>query len=473
MSINPEKLKQFVESEFTNNALPSFKTFLTIENCTPAYDPDWDKNGLLKSAASHLKAYALKSSGVQGLNAILSSDEGKTPFLLVTVDSTSGDGKSILLYGHFDKQPPNSGWSQGLGPYLPVEKDGYLYGRGSADDGYAFYAMLTIIKALQNFNIPHPKFVIILEGSEESGSIDLPIYIEEYQQFIGQPDLILALDSGIIDYNRIWLTSSLRGVVSCDLTVKTLTKGVHSGKGSGIAPESFMIIRKLLSKLEDYNDQSRMKDFEVEIPDSEKTKISKAVEVMGDDWCSKIPILPGMKLLGDTPTDRLINWTWKPALTVAGARGIPNVKDAGNVLRPYTTLYLSIRTPPTFDGILNGKKILEDITNQTPFNSTVLIENYEAFNGSLIKEPSDNLKSQIDNLAKNYISGGMAQIPVGISIPFTTIFSQYFPKSQILVTGCAGVDSNAHGPNERLNLSYTKNFICSFVHIFSVYKSYL
>lgn len=476
-SIDPTKLKDYVETEFTNTMLPKLKELIQIPCISPAYDPDWEKSGQLYKAASTIKSFA-KDQNIAGLDAILNSEEGKSPLLFITVDATASDSKTVLFYGHYDKQPAGEGWAEGLDPFTPVEKDGYLYGRGSADDCWSIFGVLLMIKALKNFNIPHPKFVIICEGAEESSSVDLPYYIEQYSDLIGDVNLIVALDSGAPEYSRIWLTTALRGVVAFDLNVTTLTKGIHSGKGSGIAPESFMIMRQLLSRIENYNDAYvQLKDFEVEIPDSVKSNAEKTVGLLGEDFMKTLPLLDGVNPLGNVKkftSDLYLNNTWKPSLAITGIKGIPSMKEAGNVLRPYTTAKVSIRTPPTFPSVKNSKKIILDtLTKNPPFNSTVQVDNFDVSDGVQIKELSESFIYSINTASKYYLSGVSANIFIGASIPFIYIFANYFPDTPFIVTGAAGFDSNAHGPNERLNLDYTKRFICTFSHILSEYQKFL
>ena len=155
-----------------------------------------------------------------------------------------------MLYAHIDKQPPMGVWMEGLGPYDPAVKEGKLYGRGAVDDGYGFYCAITSIKAIQAQGLPCPRIVMLFEGCEESGSRDLPYYMDKLAARVGTPDLICCLDSGCDNYNRIWLTTSLRGNIAFTLSAQTMVDGMHSGVASGIAPSSFRIMRQLLSRLE-------------------------------------------------------------------------------------------------------------------------------------------------------------------------------------------------------------------------------
>jgi hypothetical protein len=157
----------------------------------------------------------------------------------------------VLLYGHLDKQPEMVGWHEGYGPWSPRYEDGKLYGRGGADDGYAVYASLAALKALDAQGLPHARCVGVIETCEESGSYDLPAYLELLAPRMGDVDFVDRPRLGRGDYERLWLTTSLRGLVGGTLSVEVLTEGVHSGDASGVVPSSFRIARKLLDRVED------------------------------------------------------------------------------------------------------------------------------------------------------------------------------------------------------------------------------
>ena len=161
---------------------------------------------------------------------------GRTPLIFIEVPGDSDD--TVLLYGHLDKQPEMKGWAEGMGPWIPVRKGDKLYGRGGADDGYAMYACLSALQALAEQKVPRARCVIMIEACEESGSYDLPFYVDHLMDRIGKPSLVVCLDSGCGDYDQLWLTTSLRGIAGGTLTVRVLTEGVHSGDASGIVPSS-------------------------------------------------------------------------------------------------------------------------------------------------------------------------------------------------------------------------------------------
>ena len=270
---------------------------------------------------------------------------------------------------------------------------------------------------------------------------------------IGTPDLIICMDSGIGDYTRLWLTNSLRGICNFDLTIKSLTKGIHSGKGSGIAPETFMILRALLAKIEDSNN-GVLKSFVKEIPEYYLNAAKVAGELIGKP---NIPLLPGVKYMDDDPTNLLLNNFWRPSLAIVGATGFPPMPIAGNVLRPFTTVRISIRTPPNFDCNVGGEIIDNCFLKDIPFNAKVEIKNKVLANGVLCPLPSDKLKETLSKVSKAFFSNDYAEVGVGGSIPFINILATKFPNSLFVITGCVNNDSNIHGPNENLKLDYIKH----------------
>ena len=238
--MDTNKIRRFVEHTWTDSIIPALNEYITIPNQSPAYDAHWHHNGYMDQAVE-LIANWIRTQEVPGLALDVVRLEGRTPLLLVEVPGDSAE--TVLLYGHLDKQPPMEGWNEGLGPWKPLSRNGKLYGRGGADDGYAAFASLTAIKALKLQGLSCARCVIIIEACEESGSFDLPYYIEALKDRIGTPSLVVCLDSGCGNYDQLWITSSLRGLVTGTLTVSTLTEGVHSGAASGIVPSTFRILR--------------------------------------------------------------------------------------------------------------------------------------------------------------------------------------------------------------------------------------
>src|SRR5205807_1503659 len=160
------------------------------------------------------------------------------------------------------------GWEPGLGPWTPVLRDGRLYGRGGADDGYAVFSAVTAIKALRDAGVPHSRIVVLIECCEESGSPDLPAYIDLLADQIGTPRLDEAKRTSAILGHEVW---------------------------------------------------------------------------------SKFPFVDGARPMSDDPLELLLNRTWRPALSYTGQAGFPDLVQGGNVLRPSTSIKLSLRIPPSLD----------------------------------------------------------------------------------------------------------------------------
>ena len=268
--MDPKKTFAYVDGVWEESILPALKDYITIPNQSPVFDKEWASNGLLDQAVQ-LAANWVKAREVPGLEMEIVRLKGRTPLLYIEVPGQVDD--TVLLYGHLDKQPPMEPWAEGLAPYSPVVREGKLYVRGGADDGYAVFGSITAIQALKQQNIPHGRCVILIEACEESGSPDLPYYIDHLAERIGTPNLVVCLDSGVGNYEQLWVTTSLRGLVTGNLGVSVLTEGVHSGDASGIVPSSFRVVRQLLSRLEDQDTGKILpSELYVEIPNERLTQ---------------------------------------------------------------------------------------------------------------------------------------------------------------------------------------------------------
>src|SRR5215813_2320221 len=332
--MDTNKISRFVEHAWSDSIVPSLKEYLTIPNQSPAYDPQWATNGYMDQA-TELIANWIRAQQIPGLTLDIVRLEGRTPLIFIEIPGDSAE--TVLLYGHLDKQPPMDGWNEGLGPWKPVIKDGRLYGRGGADDGYAAFASLTAIKALKLQGVPCARFVIVIEACEESGSGDLPYYIDAWKERIGSPSLVICLDSGCGSYDQLWVTSSLRGLATGTLTVSILTEGVHSGAASGIVPSTFRVLRQLLSRLEDEKTGAVLpREFYVEIPEERLRQVAATAQALGAAAYSEYPFQKGTAPVAQDVSQALVNRTWRPQLEITGAAGLPPVDKSGNVLRPVT-----------------------------------------------------------------------------------------------------------------------------------------
>ncbi|WP_376696828.1 M20 family metallopeptidase [Wenzhouxiangella sp. EGI_FJ10305] len=426
--------------------------YVRIPAKSPHFDPDWEKNGYIDEAVEHIARWC-REQPIEGLQVEVVRLEGRTPLIFMEVPGTVDD--TVLLYGHLDKQPEMTGWSDGLGPWKPVISDGKLYGRGGADDGYAPYASLAAIRALQEQDKPHARFVLVIEGCEESGSYDLPAYIEHLSDRIGSPSLVVCLDSGAGNYEQLWITTSLRGMAAGTLHVDILSEGVHSGMASGIVPSSFRIARQLLSRVEDEDTGRILPDeLAVDIPQQRREQLAAVAEELGEGVSSAFPWVEGAGPMGDSPLDRLLNRNWGSALSVTGQGGLPELGSAGNVLRPGTSLKLSMRLPPTLDGEEATERLKRILEADPPYGAKVRFEPEAGATGWNAPEVTPWLDDACQNASQAIYGKPAMYMGEGGTIPFMAMLGETFPAAQFLITGVLGPKSNAHGPNEFLHLSY-------------------
>lgn len=433
-----------------NGFLPTLMDYVKIPNCSPAFSAHYCPDDTW--SAAHLLIRWARSQQIPGLSTEVLHVSGRTPLIFAEIPGTGLSG-TVLLYGHFDKQPPMLPWREFLHPYTPVYEDDKLYGRGVADDGYAIFASLTAIRVLAQQNIPYARCIVMIEASEESGSPDLPAYFELLAKRIGTPDLVICLDSGCGDYERLWLTTSLRGLVTGDLRVQILTEGVHSGDVSGIVPSSFRILRQLLDRIED----SRTGVILVNGLHAKAVPsiIQQAVDssaIIGEHLFKRLPWVAGGYPITSALEDLALNRTWRPALSITGVGGIPPLDSAGNVLRPYTTVKLSMRLPPNVNPEHATKKLKEVLESDPPYGAHISFTPEKSSGGWNAPPLAGWLEHSIHNASLEYFGNSMAAIGEGGTIPFMGMLGEQFPQAQFLVTGVLGPQSNAHGPNEFLHI---------------------
>jgi acetylornithine deacetylase/succinyl-diaminopimelate desuccinylase-like protein len=394
----------------------------------------------------------------------------RTPLLYFDVPG-KGD-RSVLLYGHLDKQPEMSGWRDGYGPWDPLFEDGKLYGRGSADDGYAAFAALSAIGALQAQGIAHSRCVGMIETCEESGSYDLPAYLEALAPRMGRVDFVIGLDSGCGDYERMWDTTSLRGLVGGRLTVEVLTEGVHSGDASGVVPSSFRIARKLLDRIEDAaTGRVLPPEFQAPIPPERGEQARRAAEVLGDTVIRKFPFAGSTQPMVADPIEAVLNRTWRPALSIIGADGLPPSADAGNVLRPQTSLTLSLRLPPTVDGALAVRTLKHLLEADPPHGAIVRFDDEERATGWNAPPGASWLERAVNDASLQFYGKPSAAMGEGGTIPFMAMLGKHFPDAQFLITGVLGPHSNAHGPNEFLHVPYAKKLTACVASVIAAHAA--
>ena len=392
----------------------------------------------------------------------------RTPVIVAEVPGAAPG--TVLLYGHLDKQPPMAGWAEGLGPWTPVVRDGRLYGRGCADDGYAAFAAVTALAALRAQGVPHARCVILIEASEESGSPDLPHYVEALAARLGTPDLVVCLDSGCGDWDHLWMTTSLRGLVTATLSVSTLTEGVHSGAASGVVPSSFRVLRRLLDRLEDA-DTGRIlpRELSVEIPPARIAQTRTTAEVLGETVNAEFPFRAGVAPVTSDPAELLLNRAWRPQLEITGAAGLPPLERAGNVLRPATTVQLSLRLPPTADPAAATETLRRLLTTDPPYGAAVRFEAAQGSRGWDAPPIASWLESAVDAASRAFFGRSACAMGEGGTIPFMAMLGARFPDAQFLITGVLGPRSNAHGPNEFLDLATARRLTGCVAHVLAAH----
>jgi acetylornithine deacetylase/succinyl-diaminopimelate desuccinylase-like protein len=449
--------RKTVTQAWEGTVLSSLSELVAIPAVSQAFDPDWARHGELDRAIDHVRNWAL-SRGIPEVTAEIVVSEGASPCLLIDVPaSTPGAGltNTVLLYGHLDKQPPVGGWAEGLGPWTPVVREGKLYGRGAADDGYAPYAALTAIEAVRAAGGTHARCVVLLETGEESGSPDLPAYLEQLRSRLGAVSLVVCLDSGANDYERLWLTTSLRGLAQVHVTAKVLEGGQHSGIASGVVPSSFRVLRELLDRLEDAKTgELRLPELHVEISEELLAEIRSGVQA-APGALKHFPFTPGVRTVSDDDLELTLNNTWRPTLSITGAAGLPEPDSAGNVLRPFTTLVLSFRLPPTADSAKALAAIRRALTTEVPYGAQIELGHVEAADGWQAPPLAQWLTSALDEASATAFGGApWRTLGLGGSIPFMGLLQEMYPSAQFIATGVLGLDSNAHVPDESINLAY-------------------
>ena len=452
--LNTKAAESLVDRIWEREVVPTITEYIAIPNKSPHFDPAWQTNGHMKKAVKLIEGWC-RARKLPGLTIEVVELKGRTPVIFMELPGTGDD--TVLLYGHLDKQPEMSGWRKGLGPWQPVLEGDRLYGRGGADDGYATFASLTALEVLADQGVPHARCVVLIEACEESGSYDLPFYIDHLEKRIGRPSLVVCLDSGCGDYERLWTTTSLRGLVGGDLVVEILTEGVHSGDAGGVVPSSFRILRQVISRIEDETSgKIKPKELHAKIPEERIAGAKACAEILGKRGYARFPFVKGAKPQDNDPTELLLNRTWRPALAVTGAEGLPQIKDAGNVLRPRTAVKLALRIPPTVDGDEATQVLKQLVESDPPYGAKVKLENAAGTSGWNAPATAPWLAAAIEQASRSFFQKSAASMGEGGTIPFMGMLGRKFPKAQFVITGVLGPESNAHGPNEYLHIPTAK-----------------
>jgi acetylornithine deacetylase/succinyl-diaminopimelate desuccinylase-like protein len=467
--VNATQLLTAISAQWDAEIVPELVEYIRVPAKSPHFDPEWEAHGHIERVVRLAERW-VRRQPVRGLHVEIVRLPGRTPLLYFDVPGTGE--RTVLLYGHLDKQPEMTGWREGLGPWTPVHEGGRLFGRGGADDGYAVFASLAAIAALQAQGVPHARCVGMIETCEESGSYDLPAYLAALVPRMGRVDFVVGLDSGCGDYDRLWATTSLRGLAGGTLMVEVLTEGVHSGDASGIVPSSFRVARALLDRIEESATGRVLPAvFHAAIPAERVEQAARAAAILGDTVVRKFPFAGATQPMAADLAEAVLNRTWRPALSITGADGLPPIADAGNVLRPATSLMLSLRLPPPVDGAAAAaalKRLLED---QPPHGATVRFEVESGATGWNAPLTAPWLAQALEDASNRFYGKPAAAMGEGGTIPFMAMLGRHFPDAQFLITGVLGPKSNAHGPNEFLDIPYAKKLTACVADILAAHEA--
>ena len=473
-ALNAPQVLSEVTSAWDNSIVSELIDYIAIPAKSPMFDVDWAANGYIDTVVRNTATW-IEAQKVPGLTLEIVRLPGQTPVLFFEVAATRSNAQqTVLMYGHLDKQPEFSGWRSDLGPWTPKYQDGKLYGRGGADDGYAAYASIAAIQALKSQKVEHQRIVGLIETCEESGSPNLLQYIDALGSRLGDVGLVICLDSGAGNYDQLWLTNSLRGVAGGILKVQILSEGVHSGDASGLVPSSFRIMRQVLDRLEDSASGRLLPAaFHCEVPAERLAQAQATAAILGDAVHQNFPWMHydcggDQRFALPTTTDPLqglLSRTWAPTLSVVGVDGFPDMKDAGNVLRPYTAFKLSLRLPPLVDAetaVQQLKTLLED---NAPYQAQVTFAPGGQATGWNAPDTAPWFEKALDDASNTYFGAPCGYVGQGGTIPLMNMLSKGFPKAQMMVCGVLGPKSNAHGPNEFLHVPYAKKLTAAVAQV--------
>lgn len=464
-ALDADRARALIDGLWDDEIIDELVRYIRIPNKSPLFDADWAAHGYMDQAVAQFAAWAeAKIAAFPGATLDVVRLPERTPVILIEIPGEVDD--TVLLYGHLDKQPEMTGWTEGLGPWTPVLRDGKLYGRGGADDGYAMFASIAALLAVAGQGLPRARAVILIEASEESASCDLPAYFAHLADRIGTPSLVICLDSGCANYDQLWLTTSLRGVATGALSVEVLEEGVHSGEASGIVPSSFRILRQLLSRIEDATTgEILVPALKADIPADRVAQAQATAEALGTSVFAAFPTVAGLRPVTDDPAQQLLNRTWRAMLAVTGVEGLPAIAAGGNVLRPLTAVKLSMRLPPTVDADVATAAMKAALEADPPYGARVTFTPLSGAAGWNAPAMVPWLTRSVDRASLAVFGKPAAMIGQGGSIPFMGMLGESFPQAQFVIAGVLGPHSNAHGPNEFLHIAMGKGVTLAMASI--------
>jgi acetylornithine deacetylase/succinyl-diaminopimelate desuccinylase-like protein len=384
----------------------------------------------------------LRGAGMTGIRFL--EPDGAHPAVFGEIPGPEG-APTVLLYAHHDVQPPgeNDGWDGT--PFEPFERDGRLYGRGSSDDKAG---IVTHVGAIRAFGGKPPVGIkVIVEGEEEIGSEHLPMLVSGYGDLLAA-DVIVIADSGNWRAGTPALTTSLRGLISVIVEVKVLAAGVHSGEFGGAVPDALTVLARVLSRLHDEHGN-------VAIPGLVSYE-SDPLDLTEEELRTQAGVLPGVELIGEGAlTSRM--WSHPAAATLA-IDATP-LALAINQLIPRARAKVSVRLAPGDDPARAMKALVEHIESSPAWGATVTATPHESGHPFSLAGTDDSRTDAFRTGFAEAYGRDAVDIGVGGSIPFVAVFAEAYPSAAIVLVGSADPTSQAHGPNESLDLTDLKHSI--------------
>lgn len=380
-------------------------------------------------------ASMLQDSGFTGVQLL--EIEGAHPAVYGEKSGPPG-APTVLLYAHHDVQPPGPDTQWETAPFEPFERDGRLYGRGSADDKAGIVLHLASIRALGN-DLPVTVKVFI-EGEEEIGSAHLVDFLNEYTELLSS-DAIVIGDSGNWRIGTPTLTTSLRGLVDCKVTVRTLRYAVHSGSFGGTYPDANTVLARVLASLH-HNDGTvaveGLVGYESDPLDLTEAELNEQM----------LPV-DGLRLIGNgSLTSRL--WT-KPSISVLAIDSVP-ISEAINQLVPEASAKVSLRIAPGQDPSAAMNALVSHLKAADAWGAEVDVEPGALGSAIDLETEGTAYDAYRDGMRAGYCAEPI-ETGMGGSIPFVAAFSEIYPNAAVLLIGVADPTSRYHGPNESVELA--------------------
>ncbi|MEO5652640.1 MAG: dipeptidase [Marmoricola sp.] len=380
----------------------------------------------------------LLAEGFEDARIVSGHADGRAPAVLARKPAPQGR-PTVLLYAHHDVQPENDPAEWDSPPFEPTERNGRLYARGAADDKAGIMAHLAALRALgSDLDVGVTMFI---EGEEEVGSATLPALLAEHGDYLAA-DVIVIADSGNWDIGVPALTTSLRGLVRADVTVRTLTHAVHSGMWGGLVPDALITLSRLIATLHDDEGNVAVQGLhsgpaaDVDYPD-ERLQAESGVA-------------PGVHFIGSgSAVERL--WT-KPSLSITGLDA-PKVDGASNTLVAAARAKISMRIAPGDTGASAAACLRKHLEAHVPWGAEMTFEVVDIGEATSITATGPAYEAAREAFTQAWDGVEPVDMGVGGSIPFIAEFARSFPDASVLVTGVEDPDTRAHGANEGLHLA--------------------